>query len=144
RNWGRGLGIMGGNEPQQWRLVENISAVDLPRERPARLLLFVHGTFSSTIGSFGGLGATPWGRAFLEAAQANYDAVIGFDHSTLSEDPLANAEDLMQRLGLGTSLQKARIDAISYSRGGLVLRSLLEYLLPGSKAQIEIGRTIFV
>jgi hypothetical protein len=49
----------------------------------------------------------------------------------------------MQRLGLGTSLQKARIDAISYSRGGLVLRSLLEYLLPRSAAEIEIGRVIF-
>jgi hypothetical protein len=140
----RGLVVMDSDEPQRWRPVESLAALDLPKERPARLLLFVHGTFSSTIGSFGGLGATPWGRAFLEAARANYDAVIGFDHATLSEDPLANAKDLMQRLGLGTSLQKARIDAISYSRGGLVLRSFLEYLLPGSTAEIEIGRTIFV
>jgi hypothetical protein len=144
RNVRRGIVIMDSGEPQQWRLAENISALDLPKNRPARLLLFVHGTFSSTIGSFGGLGATPWGRAFLEAARANYDAVIGFDHPTLSQDPLANATDLLQRLQVGTSLKGARIDAISYSRGGLVLRSLFEYLLPGSTPKIEIGRTVFV
>src|SRR5262249_40026384 len=45
---------------------------------------------------------------------------------------------------LGTSLQEARIDAISYSRGGLVLRSLFELLLPGSTDKIQIGRTVFV
>ncbi len=144
RNVRRGIVIMDSGEPQRWRLAENISALDLPKDRPARILLFVHGTFSSTIGSFGGLGATPWGRAFLEAALANYDAVIGFDHPTLSEDPLTNAKDLMQRLQLGATLQEARIDAISYSRGGLVLRSLFEYLFPGSSAKIEIGRTVFV
>ena len=144
RNVRRGLVVIDSDEPQRWPLVENISALNFPKGRPARLLLFVHGTFSSTTGSFGGLGATPWGRAFLEAARANYDAVIGFDHPTLSEDPLANANDLMQRLQIDTSLREARIDAISYSRGGLVLRSLFEYLLPGSTAKIEIGRTVFV
>ena len=102
RNVRRGLVIMDSNEPQTWRLVENISALKLPHDRPARLLLFVHGTFSTTLGSFGGLGATPWGRAFLEAARANYDAVIGFDHATLSDDPLENASDLLQRLQLAT------------------------------------------
>ncbi len=140
----RGLVVMEGDEPQSWRLIENLSALKLPADRPARLLLFVHGTFSSTAGSFGALGVTPWGRVFLEAARANYDAVIGFDHPTLSEDPLANAKDLLQRLQLKALPHPPRIDAISYSRGGLVLRSLLEYLLPQAKPNAEILRTIFV
>jgi hypothetical protein len=144
RNVRRGLVIMDSNEPQRWRLVENISALNLPKDRPARLLLFVHGTFSTTAGSFGGLGVTPWGRAFLEAARANYDAVIGFDHASLSEDPLQNAKDLLQRLQLATLPHPHRIDAISYSRGGLVLRSLLEYLLPALTPRPEIVRAIFV
>lgn len=144
RNVRRGLVVMDSSEPQKWRLVENISAVQLPTDRPARLLLFVHGTFSSTFGSFGGLGATPWGRAFLDAARANYDAVIGFDHATLSEDPLANANDLMQRLQFEMLPYPPRIDAISYSRGGLVLRSFLEYVLPSANSKPEILRTIFV
>lgn len=144
RNVRRGLVVMDSSEPQKWQLVDNISSVQLPAGRPARLLLFVHGTFSTTFGSFGGLGATPWGRAFLDAARANYDAVIGFDHATLSEDPLANANDLMQRLQLATLPYPPRIDAISYSRGGLVLRSLLEYLLPSAQPKPEIVRAIFV
>jgi hypothetical protein len=144
RNVRRGLVIMDSDEPQQWRLVENISALDLPKDRPARLLLFVHGTFSTTIGSFGGLGATPWGRAFLDAARANYDAVIGFDHASLSEDPLENAKDLLQRLQLATLPHPPRIDAISYSRGGLVLRSLLEHLLPALTPRPEFVRAIVV
>ena len=144
RNVRRGLVVMDSDDPQNWRLVENISAVTLPRDRPARLLLFVHGTFSSTVGSFGGLGATPWGRAFLEAARANYDAVIGFDHATLAEDPLTNARDLLQRMQFATFAQPPRIDTISYSRGGLVLRSLLESLLPNEQTKPDMTRAIFV
>ena len=146
RNVRRGLVVIDSNEPGTWPLVENIShaALNLPSDRPARLLLLIHGTFSSTAGSFGALGVTPWGRAFLEAARANYDAVIGFDHPTLSEDPRANATDLMRRLQFETSPHQARIDAISYSRGGLVLRSLLENLLPAANPKAEIVRSIYV
>ena len=144
RNVRRGLIAMEGHEPQMWRPIDNLSQLKLPNDRPARLLLFVHGTFSSTLGSFGGLSATPWGRSLLEAAKANYNAVIGFDHPTLSEDPLANATDLLQRLQLDQASHPPRIDAISYSRGGLVLRSLLENLLPTVPNKPEIRRAIFV
>ena len=34
------------------------------------------------------------GRTFLTQALADYDAVVGFDHRTLSVDPLENARDL--------------------------------------------------
>lgn len=140
----RGLVVMDSNDPQTWRAVDNLSGVKLPDDRSARVLLFVHGTFSSTIGSFGGLGATPWGRSFLTAARANYDTVIGFDHATLGEAPQANAADLLQRLQARPSQHPPCIDAISYSRGGIVLRSLLEHLLPGSPWKPRFERSVFV
>ena len=140
----RGLVVMDSDDPGKWRLVENVSALKLPENRPARLLLFVHGTFSTTFASYGGLGLTPWGRVFLAATRANYDAVIGFEHATLSEDPRRNAEDLLQRLNLGALSQPPRIDAVSFSRGGLVLRTLLEEFLPAATAKPEMQRAIFV
>src|SRR6185369_974052 len=57
RNTRRGLVVMDSSDPARWRPVDDLSAVSLPRDRPARVLLFVHGTFSSTLGSFGALGA---------------------------------------------------------------------------------------
>ena len=140
----RGLVVMDSDDPQSWRAVDNLSGVKLPDDRPARVLLFVHGTFSSTVGSFGGLGATPWGRSFLAAARANYDAVIGFDHATLADDPRVNAADLLQRLQGRPWPHSPCIDAISYSRGGIVLRSLIEHLLPVSSWKPQFERSVFV
>ena len=56
----------------------------LPDE-PLRIMLWVHGTFSSTAGAFGALTATSEGKALLAQARERYHAVIGFDHPTLSE-----------------------------------------------------------
>ena len=98
RNVRKGIVHMQGIDPSGWQTLKSLSALRLPTDRPARILLFIHGTFSSTIGSFGPLGSTPWGEKFLEACWANYDAVIGFDHATLSEDPLANAVELLSHL----------------------------------------------
>ncbi len=97
RNVRRGLVDMSSADPAQWSLFNDPAPLPLPTDRAARVLLFVHGTFSSTIGGYGGLAATPWGAEFLSAARVNYDAVIGFDHPTLSDDPLENATDLLAR-----------------------------------------------
>ena len=86
----------------------------------------MHGTFSSTVGAYGALCATPFGRTFLEGALASYDLVLGYDHRTLSETPHGNAADLFEWLTGLRSVLPPRIDAISHSRGGLVLRSLVE------------------
>ena len=56
----------------------------------------VPGTFSSTVGSYGHLAHTAHGRRFLEKALANYDAVVGYDHHTLSEDPRQNAAAMLK------------------------------------------------
>ena len=41
-------------DPALWALIADPAALLLPKDRPARVLLFVHGTFSSTIGGYGG------------------------------------------------------------------------------------------
>ena len=65
----QGLVAISSADPEGWRLLgddEPLPAA-LPADRPARVLLFVHGTFSSTLGSFGALGAIAAGRDFLGA-----------------------------------------------------------------------------
>lgn len=118
----------------------------LPADRPLKVLLFVHGTFSSTLGSYGWLDMTPAGRAFLEAAHREYDVVFGFDHRSLSERPLENAQQLHEALaGLPNTAGAPHIDAIGYSRGGLVLRTLVEQVIPmHDDVPFEIGTCIFV
>lgn len=97
---------------------------EFPPGRTAKVLLLVHGTFSTTVGSFQALAATPEGQAFLSAAASRYDAVIGYDHRTLGEDPDQNARAILQALaGLPAGTE---IDAVAYSRGGLVFRALAE------------------
>lgn len=143
RNVRRGIVRMDSLDPAAWSLVDDLSSLNLPSDRPARILLFVHGTFSSTIGAYGALTGTPWGQKFLEGARANYDAVIGFDHATLSSDPLANATDLLNRLERIDWNHAPHFDVVAHSRGGLVFRSLVEQLMPLSNWQAYYDRVIF-
>jgi hypothetical protein len=82
--------------------------------RPGKpLLIFLHGTASSTCGSFGKLAATKdW-----SALRGRYDAesILAFDHPTLSVSPVANAIELVRSLPKG-----ARLHLVSHSRGGLI------------------------
>lgn len=139
-----GVVLMDSDAPTGWRRAPDFSALQLPNNRPARILLFVHGTFSSTVGGFAQLCVTPWGREFLKAARANYDAVVGFDHPTLSVDPLANANAIMRSLESRDWARPATIDAISHSRGGITLRSLVEHLLPAARIPVKVDRSVFV
>jgi hypothetical protein len=139
-----GLVDMTSADATQWQPLEDLRSARLPTDRPARILLFVHGTFSSTLGSYGALSASAWGRAFLELARGRYDLVVGYDHRTLSEDPLENATDLLARLESGSFAHPPVVDAVAFSRGALVLRSLIEYLLPGSSLQARVRRAVFV
>ena len=106
-------------DPEAWQPLA-IQAV--PAGRTQKVLLFVHGTFSSTRGSFGHLVLQPAGRAFYSAALKEYDLILGFDHKTLTEDPMTNATQMLSALS-GLALPSgSTIDAIAYSRGGLVLQ----------------------
>ena len=92
---------------------------------------------------FGGF-TTGNGRDFLEAALHTYDAVIGYDHRTLTIDPRENAKDLMTRLSVHVTGQPMILDIITHSRGGLTTRSLLEYELPQSNWNGSVDKVVFV
>ena len=117
-------------EVKSWKRFETLDELHLPTDRPVRVLLFVHGTFSSTVGAFGVLAASEDGRGFLGTLISAYDAVIGFDHKTLSVDPKQNAEALLKRLKKHQPGSDFVIDVITHSRGGLVTRSFVEQVLP--------------
>ncbi|MDO7877721.1 CHAT domain-containing protein [Hymenobacter sp. ASUV-10] len=144
RNVRRGLVHIASLNPANWTLVANPAGLPLPTGRPARILLLVHGTFSSTVGAYTALTATPWGQTFLTAALNDYDLVLGFDHPTLSVDPLENASDLLAALQTITWPAPPRVDVVAHSRGGLVFRCLVEHLLPLTSFTWQLGRVVFV
>lgn len=137
--------ITSGDDTNGWSHTPDYLSVDLPKTRPARILLLVHGTFSSTIGSYGALTEQPAGRRFLDSALNYYDAVLGYDHYTLAETPAQNAEALFEALlGLEGQSQGIEIDAVSFSRGGLVYRYLTEQIVPFEKTRLAFRTAIFV
>ncbi|MGQ0697025.1 MAG: DUF7379 domain-containing protein [Panacagrimonas sp.] len=82
------------------------------------LLLFVHGTGSSTSGGFGQLWdakneVAAGGRRKLKELYG--DRVYALEHRSLTESPIQNALDLAQRLP-----DNAELHLVTHSRGGLV------------------------
>jgi CHAT domain-containing protein/pimeloyl-ACP methyl ester carboxylesterase len=78
------------------------------------LLVFIHGTMSSTQGSFGGLWSER--RDVLQRLALRYDGrCYAFEHRTFTESPIANALALANALPAG-----ARVHLVSHSRGGMV------------------------
>lgn len=76
-------------------------------------LVFIHGTASSTAGSFGDLWRNDGYRARLAAAYG--PRIYAFEHRSLTESPIANALALVRTLPRG-----ARLHLVSHSRGGMV------------------------
>jgi hypothetical protein len=146
RNVRKGLVDMSPGDPDLWSRLDGLDTLALPDDRPARILLFIHGTFSSTLGSYGALAATPEGEALLRNANARYDAVIGFDHLTLSLSPTENARELLDALAAYPWPVPPHLDIVTFSRGGLVYRALAELLLPRARLawRPSIDRVIFV
>ena len=68
--------------------------------------------------------------------------MIGFDHPTLSVDPMVNATDLLTRVSSVTN--EVSFDVITHSRGGLTTRSFAEYVLPGSGWNGRVEKAVFV
>lgn len=78
------------------------------------LLVLIHGTGSTTAGSFDGWpGGAHEHRRAIEHRYA--DRVLAFEHRSLSDSPIDNALQLARALPSG-----ARIDLLTHSRGGLV------------------------
>jgi pimeloyl-ACP methyl ester carboxylesterase/tetratricopeptide (TPR) repeat protein len=78
------------------------------------LLVFIHGTMSSTEGSFGGLWSD---RADVRQRLAGRygERVCAFEHKTFTESPLDNALALAGALPDGATLH-----LVSHSRGGMI------------------------
>ncbi len=132
-------------DPADWtpHPEQGLPAKVLKADAP-RLLLLVHGTFSSTIGTFGDLAASEEGRTFLQEAIDRYDHVMGWDHRTLTQTPTQNAKDLLRYLESQSWRGAPVVDVIAFSRGGLVFRSLAEELLPTSTLRnLTVRRVVF-
>ncbi|MFT3704454.1 MAG: CHAT domain-containing protein [Agriterribacter sp.] len=78
-------------------------------------LLFLHGTGSSTQGSFGELKETNDTKLWDYIHQAYEGKVLAFQHETLTQSPLENVLNLVSQLPA-----KATLHIISHSRGGIV------------------------
>ena len=139
-----GLVHLKGEQLSQWQPFETLDELHLPTDRPARILLFVHGTFSSTVGGFGALALGVAGEVFLANAVHTYDAVIGYDHKTLSLDPRQNATDLLERLSKHPASAGVTIDIVTHSRGGLTTRAFVEEVLPQSSWKAVVDKIVFV
>jgi hypothetical protein len=83
-----------------------------------RTLLFVHGTFSTTVGGFGALPSET--RRELDRRYGG--RVIAYDHPTIADDPLVNAQRFFELAGD----RKIELDIVCHSRGGLVSRAIAE------------------
>ncbi len=75
-------------------------------------LIFLHGTASSSTGSFGKLAETPEWKQMQEKYG---ERILTLEHRTFSASPIRNALDLAELLPDG-----AHLHLISHSRGGLI------------------------
>ncbi len=88
-------------------------------------LLFLHGTFSNALSAYKELATARGsnGQTLLDSVADIYqDRIFAFDHFTVSKQPRENAQDLLDALPPGEHV----FDVVTHSRGGLVLRHLVE------------------
>lgn len=106
----------------------------------APYLLFLHGTASNTMGSFGGIVAgkqtglsinPPQTEEWKTLSSKYNDRILALEHKTLTLSPIENAIALADDLPDG-----ARLHLVSHSRGGLVG----ELLCMGRPSDAELGR----
>ena len=106
---------------------------------PNRSLLFLHGTFSHAAAAFRPLADS----TFFDRVKDTYaDRMFAFDHFSLSRTPEQNARMLLEAL----PEQTTTFDVVTHSRGGLVLRNLVERSKPfGDLARrFKLGRAVLV
>lgn len=110
-----------GSAPGLYRIAGDPRTGLVPFAAPAKApktpyLLFLHGTASSTQGSFGDLWQVNGGAAIAELKQRYAsDQVLTLQHRTLTESPIDNALAIATALPAGAVLH-----LVSHSRGGLI------------------------
>ncbi|HEX2252564.1 MAG TPA: hypothetical protein VHQ65_04790, partial [Thermoanaerobaculia bacterium] len=120
-----------------------LAPTDFARLAGGRALLFVHGTLSTTHGAFGRIEP-----ALVDELHQRYGGrVFAFDHPTISVTPQENARVLAQLLAEGRPAgQGFDVDVVAHSRGGLVIRELVER--PGEaglpEGLLRLGTVVFV
>jgi len=110
-----------------------------------RNLLFIHGTFSHASSAFSALASARGsdGKTFFDGVRALYEnRIFAFDHFTVSRTLEENARALLDQLPKDPCV----FDVITHSRGGLVLRTLVEMAksLGPSAARFQLGRAVLV
>ena len=124
------------------------SSAELATAHGRKVLLLVHGVFSSTEGAFADLAGDAGMRQLLQ----RYDGLVfGYDHWTIAKTPQRNALDLLACIPAGVNWE---VDIVCHSRGGLVVRSLLadgaqDALLARIASQrmdrvADVGKVVFV
>lgn len=102
-----------GNKPGLYRVDAAFGFIqEIPSDSKSPFLLFLHGTNSSTTGSFGELKDTELWKYIFQTYDKN---VLAFQHETLTKSPLQNVFDLVTQLPANATLH-----LISHSRGGIV------------------------
>lgn len=106
--------------PGFYRVAPDLARVRLEapgaiRAERGPLLVFVHGTASSTDGSFSGLWIGGSDAPIARLLEAHPGGVFALQHKTLTVSPIDNALDLAIKLPKG-----ARVHLVTHSRGGLV------------------------
>lgn len=117
-----------GSEPENPILRSVQPGEPLPMSDKGVLLVFIHGTASSTLGSFGALWQEH--RETVDRLRGEYKHLYAWEHRTLTESPVDNALRLLRTLPDGVTL-----DIVSHSRGGLVG----ELLARGQMEQVDGG-----
>ena len=109
--WSGGSGKADDLQPVDLRGPQDAELAEPAKEHA---LVFVHGTASSTLGSFGELRSGD--RDLWAALERQFPGgIFAFEHRTLSESPIENALQLVEALPRG-----AHVSLVSHSRGGLV------------------------
>ncbi len=110
---------------------EGLSPIDdTPPAAGSRMLVMIHGTASSTSGSFGGLvplpdadgqhsaGSALWKNlqdGFRDEDNGDLSHIYAFEHHTLTQSPVENAINLLKQLP-----DHAELHLLTHSRGGLI------------------------
>jgi pimeloyl-ACP methyl ester carboxylesterase len=101
-----------------------------------QLLVFIHGTASSTWGSFGELWSTPRSGTLAGLKGIYGENVFALDHRSMTVSPVSNALDLARELGKRVK-DGTQIDLVSHSRGGLVGELICRMNVVGAGAPFE-------
>ena len=103
-----------------------------------RSLVLVHGAFSNVGSTYKKLGGD-----FFDRIRPLYgDRIFAFNHFSISRSPIDNAKAMLAGLKGGAYV----CDAITHSRGGLVLRALVEQRdqLGSPPVTFKLGRAVLV